>query len=683
MAEVFFLQRTRARRSMKTRLFTIAVFFAAASVMLTARTGQLAGDEPRFRVHVESADVDALRAALERAGYDVLGRDDARSTVDVAATLDELHALRRAGFAIVGVEQSRPLEDVLRTDASRAAAGGELSAEAAATTGYRDLAGVLARMQEIADAHPDIAQVVDITAAYSTSATFEGRHFYALKISDNVAIDEDEPAMLIVANHHAREIVTPVIALEAADRFTSGYGVDARMTEAVDGHEIWIAPVWNPDGYNYVFTVNNMWRKNRRVFATGVGVDQNRNYSQGWSSACAGSTSVLSDTYKGPSAASEAETRAMMAWADRERFAKVIDYHSSGREVLYAYRCLTHPFTSWFRQEAIALSNASGYGGVVRVPSAEGEHPEWQFAKLGAYAFLIETHTEFQPAYASALAEASMVWPGILSVLDRPISVSGHVTDAATGAPLSARIDLLNVAFANGETNSSGGAYGAYHMFLPPGTYNVRFSKDGYAPVVRTVTVDASSAVALDVQMAMVSVVFSDDFETSTGWTANSSGTDTATSGAWERGDPQSTSSSGLKQLGTTASGVNDLVTGRLSGTSAGAHDIDSGTTSVQSPAIALPPSGTLTLTFSYYLAHGSNSSSADYLRVTIAGSGAPVRVFEELGAANNDDASWATATVDLSAFAGQTIRIVVEAADAAGASLVEAAIDDVKIVRQ
>ena len=44
---------------------------------------------------------------------------------------------------------------------------------------------------------------------------------------------------------------------------------------------------------------------------------------------------------------------------------------------------------------------------------------------------------------------------------------------------------------------------------------------------------------------------------------------------------------------------------------------------------------------------------------------------------------SWATVTVNLSAFAGQTVRILVEAADAAGASLVEAAIDDVKIVRQ
>ena len=35
----------------------------------------------------------------------------------------------------------------------------------------------------------------------------------------------------------------------------------------VDGNEIWIAPVWNPDGYEYVFTTqDNLWRKNRRVF---------------------------------------------------------------------------------------------------------------------------------------------------------------------------------------------------------------------------------------------------------------------------------------------------------------------------------------------------------------------------------------------------------------------------------
>lgn len=145
---------------------------------------------------------------------------------------------------------------------------------------------------------------------------------------------------------------------------------------------------------------------------------------------------------------------------------------------------------------------------------------------------------------------------------------------------------------------------------------------------------------------------------------------------------PGITSSNGMKQLGTTVSGVNDLVTGRLSGSSSGAFDLDGGRTSMQSPAIVLPASGTLTMTFSYYLAHGSNSSSADYLRVSIIGT-TQASVFQELGDTNDDDGVWATATVDLSAFAGQTIRILVEAADAAGASLVEAAIDDVKIVRQ
>ena len=54
--------------------------------------------------------------------------------------------------------------------------------------------------------------------------------------------------------------------------------------------------------------------------------------------------------------------------------------------------------------------------------------------------------------------------------------------------------------------------------------------------------------------------------------------------------------------------------------------------------------------------------------------------MLQELGAANNDDAVWAAASVSLNAFAGQTIRIRVEAADAGGASLVEAAIDDVTI---
>jgi carboxypeptidase T len=562
----------------------------------------------------------------------------------------------------------------------------ESAAQAVVPDTYRDLDGIIARMQEIAAAHPQIAQVVDITATYNTPPTSQGRHLYALKISDNVQQDEDEPAMLIVSAHHAREISTPMIGLTAAERLTEGYGTDPRIAAAVDGHEIWIAPVWNPDGYHHVFTADAMWRKNRRVFTGGIGVDQNRNYPQGWSTSCAGSTSASSETHKGPSAGSEPETRTLMTWSEQERFAKVIDYHSYGREVLYAYRCLGHPFTSWMQQEAAAISTASGYGGHTRVPSAEGEHQQWQFAQMGAYAFLIETHTEFQPPYESAVAEAAQVWPGVLAVLERPISVSGHVTDATSGAPLRARIDLLNIAFTNGESNTSGGAYGGYHMFLPAGTYTVQFSAAGYDPVVTTVTVTASSSTVLDVQLSLAQpntedVIFVDDFESDHGWTRNPDATDNAATGRWERGDPQSTNSSGLKQLGTTVSGVAALVTGRLAGSSAGAYDIDGGRTSMQSPAITIPSEGAAKLTFSYYLAHGSNSSSADYLRIAIVADGHKTTVFEEAGDALDDDAAWAIGTIDLQPYAGSTVRLHVEAADAGTSSLVEAAVDDVKVI--
>jgi carboxypeptidase T len=176
--------------------------------------------------------------------------------------------------------------------------------------------------------------------------------------------------------------------------------------------------------------------------------------------------------------------------------------------------------------------------------------------------------------------------------------------------------------------------------------------------------------------------LFSDDFETSKGWSANAGATDTATAGAWERGDPAATSSGGAKQLGTTVSGVNDLVTGRLAGTDAGTYDVDGGTTSIRSPAIALTGGTKYRLGLSYYLAHGSNSSTADFFRVRVIGA-TTATVVNVTGAAANRNGAWGTATADLSAFAGQTVRLQVEAADASTASLVEAGVDNVVVTRE
>ncbi|NBI27920.1 peptidase S8 [Chengkuizengella sp. YPA3-1-1] len=176
-------------------------------------------------------------------------------------------------------------------------------------------------------------------------------------------------------------------------------------------------------------------------------------------------------------------------------------------------------------------------------------------------------------------------------------------------------------------------------------------------------------------------LVFEDDFETDKGWTSDPNGNDTATKGMWERANPESTSYSGLKQQGTTPSGSYDLVTGGSAGSSVGANDIDSGDTTIKSPAISLPTVGTLTLSFSYYLSHYSNATSADYFRLNlILSDGGTVTLFEEVGTSSDQDAAWSNQSLDLSAYAGEDVYLQFEAADADGSSLVEAGVDDVKI---
>jgi hypothetical protein len=465
-----------------------------SAAMLWGLAGSLNAAESErtlLRVRVETAYPMALGERLEREGYDVPHDAASPAGLELIVTDAELAGLRARGFEVKIINRGRPLRDVL---AEREAADG-------VPTGYSDYDAIVAEMNTIAFNFSNIAQVVDLTTLYGMPTTVEGRHIYAMKISDNPTTDEDEPAVLIVSAHHAREIVTPVIALNAINELTTTYGIPGPITSIVNSHEIFIVPVWNPDGYQYVFDTDFNWRKNRRVFEDGIGVDLNRNYPFGWDSACSGSTSPSSLTYKGPEPASEVETQTMMAWSQDQRFAKVIDYHSSGQEVLWSYAsCQTHPLDPWWLTEAIALSNASGYNGDERPPSADGEHYQWQLGVLGAYAFLVETATQFQPDFATAETEADVVWPGIVHTLQQPIPLTGIVTESVGGTPLEATVTNLSLTYTNGEENSSGGAFGRYYGFYPPGSYTIEFSAPGYHTQTHPVTL-LGTPITLDVVM--------------------------------------------------------------------------------------------------------------------------------------------------------------------------------------
>jgi hypothetical protein len=394
--------------------------------------------------------------------------------------------------------------------------------------GYRDLANITAVLREWSLLFPERAALYDITDEYNEGRkTAEGRGVYALKISDNVADDEDEPNVLMTGCLHAQELQTPEAILmmaevlllatdpteQSSSRLTEKYNLAehqlAKLRHAVESQQIWLIAIIVSDGYQFVFDEVPSWRKNRTPNPGGsFGIDLNRNYPQGWFSECSGSTVESSNTFKGPFPASEAETEALINMSDVLRFEKFMDFHSTGREVLANYRCTDYPeeLAVWMREKATELGSFADY--VYRQPSAEGELFTDYIKRVTSYSFLTEMGSLHRPPYADALEECLRVLPMLIEFLADPVTVFGHVTDAATGAPLPARIERVEFEsrFVDSESRFASLPHGRFHVWLPDGLWTLRFSLDEfegirYAPETVQVQVVNGQTVELDVQL--------------------------------------------------------------------------------------------------------------------------------------------------------------------------------------
>ncbi|MEU4774759.1 M14 family metallopeptidase [Micromonospora sp. NPDC023644] len=550
--------------------------------------------------------------------------------LNVSATPAEAAAITRLGFRLEAVPA--PSAD----DHGHSHAEGDVGTAAfpPADSNYHDYAELTAAVNKVVADHPGIARKISIGSSY------EGRDLMAVKISDNVATDESEPEILFNSQQHAREHLTVEMAVYLLNLFTDSYGTDSRITNIVNTREIWIVPTVNPDGSEYDIATGSYrsWRKNRQPNSGSsyVGTDLNRNWSYQWGCCGGSSGSTSSDTYRGPSAFSAPETAALRNFVNSrvvggtQQIKANIDFHTYSELVLwpfgYTYNNtgtgMTADQYNTFATLGQQMANTNGY-----TPQqssdlyiTDGDSIDWMWGQHGIWAYTFE------------------MYPG-----------------SATG----------------------GGFY------PPDEVIPTQTSRNREAVLLLSEYADCPyRAIGKQAQYCGGgggTTVWSDTFETATGWTINPSGTDTATVGAWERGAAQATTSSGAKQLAPYA-GANDLVTGRLAGTAAGDYDLDGGVTSARSPAVTLPSSGTLTLSLAWYLAHGSNASSADYLRVSVVHNGGTTVLFTQSGAATNRNGAWAVSNANLTPYAGQSVRILVEAADASGASLVEAAVDNVTI---
>ncbi|NJP49478.1 zinc carboxypeptidase [Streptomyces sp. SBST2-5] len=294
--------------------------------------GPPAGDQDEvrvFRAAVTSKQVPLLLAAGQD-GHE-LGEqvpDRGTATVEVYLTTGQAEKLEKQGVRLTEHRLS-----------ARAADRVEKAAEGVFRP-YSGKGGLKEEILRTAQRHRDLTKVVSI------GKTVRGQDILALKLTKRARTTRDgsKPAVLYMANQHAREWITPEMARRLMHHYLDTYRTDKRIKKIVDSTELWFVLSANPDGYDYTFAddANRLWRKNLRdvngdgAIGTGDGVDLNRNFPYKWGYDDEGSSpNPTSQTYRGASPGSEPETKAIDRLQKRIGFTYGINYHSAAELLLY------------------------------------------------------------------------------------------------------------------------------------------------------------------------------------------------------------------------------------------------------------------------------------------------------------------------------------------------------------
>ena len=182
------------------------------------------------------------------------------------------------------------------------------------------------------------------TEKVSIGQTFEGREIWAIKLSDNPNLDEEEAEVLYTGLHHSREPMSHMNLFYYMYWLCDNYGIDDEATEIINNRELWFVPAINPDGlvYNQSIAPNGggMQRKNMRptCSSTPDGTDLNRNYSYQWGLDDQGSSgNGCDETYRGSSPFSEPETQAIRDFVEDHDFPIALNYHSYSNMLIYPF----------------------------------------------------------------------------------------------------------------------------------------------------------------------------------------------------------------------------------------------------------------------------------------------------------------------------------------------------------
>src|SRR5215203_6747157 len=211
-------------------------------------------------------------------GVELAGVQQTQSGIRADAVLTQS---QRAKVAASGVDieltRNKKGQTVTEQAAAQAAGGYDVYRSWDERGGIRD------ELYQLARQNPQLVKLEVL------GRTHQGRELIALKVTQSArdVPDGSRPAVLYSSNQHAREWISLEVNRRLLHYFVDGWrDSDKQIKSLLKTTELWFVVSANPDGYQYTFDHERLWRKNVRdnngdgEVTIGDGVDPNRNFDE-------------------------------------------------------------------------------------------------------------------------------------------------------------------------------------------------------------------------------------------------------------------------------------------------------------------------------------------------------------------------------------------------------------------
>jgi hypothetical protein len=380
---------------------------------------------------------------------------------------------------------------------------------------YPKYSEYVAKMQYWATTYPNLCTLQSI------GTTPNGRTLYVLKISDNAAAEETEPEFLYTSSMHGDEITGYPTMLRFIDYLLTNYGSNTEVANIVNGTELFICPLANPDG-SYKTAGNDILNStgNTATRANANGYDLNRNYPDPLNGLHPDSGLQVNPVY-------QPETSAFLAFERTRNFVLSANYHGGAEVVNFPWDTYPvtgganiHPHDNYFKyvstEYATLCQTADGNNLYMDDVYATGQCPgttngsAWYTVAGGRQDYnnyfnhSKEVTVEISATKFPAASTLPTFWNNNKQALLNYIKqasygLQGVVTDAA-GNPIHAKV-YINGYDLKGSWVETSPTKGDYHKVLIAGTYNVIFEAPGYVSQTQSVTVTNGGATNLNIAM--------------------------------------------------------------------------------------------------------------------------------------------------------------------------------------